>query len=79
MEQAEVEYEESEYQAWLRHPCTRKVARHNEQRVKDLRSKLESASKRSVDADVREAVSELAAAKVILAELTGVDNVGGQQ
>lgn len=78
MEQ-EVEYGPDEFRAWLVHSCTRKIARHNEQRVKDLRLKLEAAARRSTDPDVREAQAELHAARTILAEVTGQDSVGGGQ
>lgn len=73
----EQEYDEQDYEVWQKHAVTRRLVKMNRERLGNLQLKLESAARHSPDADVRGAMAELVAQRVILAELLGKDSVEG--
>lgn len=78
MEQESV-YDEVVWEGWKESPVTRRLLKANQERVKGLTRYLEGAAIRSPDPEVREAMARLQAARVIVAELLGQDEVGGGQ
>lgn len=75
----QTDYDDDVYNAWVQSAPTRRLVRLNESRLATSQLKLESAASRSEDAEVREAVAELRAVRVILAEIRKQDAVGAQQ
>lgn len=75
----EHEYDDSLYEGWLQHAVTRKMVKESEKRLGHLVMRLETSARHSTDPDVREAITAVAAQRVMLAELRGQEQVGGQQ
>lgn len=78
---SEQEYDEGQWESWQQSGPTRRLMKANKERLTHQYRKLESAAKRSTDPEVREAMAEVWATKVMIAELNGDDEVksGGMQ
>lgn len=75
----EIDYDDDIWETWKRSGPTNRLIRLGRERERLLAMKLEAAARHSTDADVRGAHAELASQRTMLAELQGLDQVGGGQ
>lgn len=64
-------------EVWLKSSFTRKLVKHYNEKLVHMQRSLESAARRSTDPEVREAMMQVIATRVILAELQGKDSIEG--
>ena len=75
----EIEYDDDLFETWKKSAVTQRLLKAYASKQKSCQLELESHASHSTDPDVRGAWAKLIACRVLVAELQGHDQVGGQQ
>lgn len=75
----DTDYDNDIWDTWKKMGPTARMLKVYQQRLGAAQRELESWADRSIDAEVKAAVTRIRSFRVVLAELQGLDEVGGQQ